>query len=83
MLLTQKKKKGKAHPTPESGLFLYFLFSSFSRLIQTKVPKMGDLKISSKPEKNLGELALSGSKYEDAADLFDKDVNCFKLADSC
>ncbi|KAG5600213.1 hypothetical protein H5410_031583 [Solanum commersonii] len=43
---------------------------------------MGDLKISSKAEKNLGGWALFGSKYKDAADLFDKDGNCFKLAKS-
>ncbi|WMV33678.1 hypothetical protein MTR67_027063 [Solanum verrucosum] len=43
---------------------------------------MGDLKISSKAEKNLGGWALFGSKYKDAADLFDKDGNYFKLAKS-
>lgn len=36
-----------------------------------------------KAEKKLGGWALFGSKYEDAADLFDKAGNCFKLAKSC
>ncbi|XP_015079904.1 alpha-soluble NSF attachment protein [Solanum pennellii] len=36
----------------------------------------------SKAEKKLGGWALFGSKYEDAADLFDKAGNCFKLAKS-
>uniref|UniRef100_M1CU52 Alpha-soluble NSF attachment protein n=1 Tax=Solanum tuberosum TaxID=4113 RepID=M1CU52_SOLTU len=43
---------------------------------------MGDLRISSNAEKNLGGWALFGSKYKDAADLFDKDGNYFKLAKS-
>lgn len=36
----------------------------------------------SKAEKKLGGWAIFGSKYEDAADLFDKAGNCFKLAKS-
>ncbi|KAF3652891.1 Alpha-soluble NSF attachment protein [Capsicum annuum] len=35
-----------------------------------------------KAEKKLGGWGLFGSKYEDAADLFDKAGNCFKLAKS-
>ncbi|XP_055830059.1 alpha-soluble NSF attachment protein [Solanum dulcamara] len=35
-----------------------------------------------KAEKKIGGWALFGSKYEDAADLFDKAGNCFKLAKS-
>ena len=36
-----------------------------------------------KAEKKLNSWGLFGSKYEDAADLFDKAANCFKLAKSC
>lgn len=36
-----------------------------------------------KAEKKLSGWGLFGSKYEDAADLFDKAANCFKLAKSC
>ena len=35
-----------------------------------------------KAEKKLSSWGLFGSKYEDAADLFDKAANCFKLAKS-
>ncbi|KAF8036840.1 hypothetical protein BT93_C2532 [Corymbia citriodora subsp. variegata] len=35
-----------------------------------------------KAEKKLNSWGLFGSKYEDAADLFDKAANCFKLAKS-
>ncbi|CAN4101463.1 unnamed protein product [Withania somnifera] len=37
---------------------------------------------ANKAEKKLGGWGLFGSKYEDAADLFDKAGNCFKLAKS-
>lgn len=36
-----------------------------------------------KAEKKLNGWGLFGSKYEDAADLFDKAANSFKLAKSC
>lgn len=36
-----------------------------------------------KAEKKLSGWGLFSSKYEDAADLFDKAGNCFKLAKSC
>lgn len=36
-----------------------------------------------KAEKKLSGWALFGSKYEDAADLFEKAANSFKLAKSC
>ena len=36
-----------------------------------------------KAEKKLNSWGLFGSKYEDAADLFDKAANSFKLAKSC
>ena len=36
-----------------------------------------------KAEKKLAGWGLFGSKYEDAADLFDKAANSFKLAKSC
>lgn len=36
-----------------------------------------------KAEKKLSGWGLFGSKYEDAADLFDKAANSFKLAKSC
>lgn len=36
-----------------------------------------------KAEKKLNGWVLFGSKYEDAADLFDKAANSFKLAKSC
>lgn len=36
-----------------------------------------------KAEKKLSGWGLFGSKQEDAADLFDKAANCFKLAKSC
>lgn len=36
-----------------------------------------------KAEKKLNGWGLFGSKYEDAADLFDKAANCYKLAKSC
>ncbi|KAM7510016.1 hypothetical protein LguiB_008891 [Lonicera macranthoides] len=35
-----------------------------------------------KAEKKLGGWGLFGSKYEDAADLFEKSANSFKLAKS-
>lgn len=34
-------------------------------------------------EKKLNSWSFFGSKYEDAADLFDKAANFFKLAKSC
>lgn len=37
----------------------------------------------SKAEKKLSGWGLFGSKYEDAADLFDKSANSYKLAKSC
>lgn len=36
-----------------------------------------------KAEKKLSGWGLFGSKYEDAAELFDKAANSFKLAKSC
>lgn len=36
-----------------------------------------------KAEKKLGGWGMFGSKFEDAADLFDKSANCYKLAKSC
>ena len=36
-----------------------------------------------KAEKKLSGWGLFGSKYEDAADLFDKAANSFKLGKSC
>lgn len=36
-----------------------------------------------KAEKKLSGWGLFGNKYEDAADLFDKAANSFKLAKSC
>lgn len=36
-----------------------------------------------KAEKKLSGWGLFGSKYEDAADLFEKAANAFKLAKSC
>lgn len=36
-----------------------------------------------KAEKKLTSWGLFGSKYEDAADLFDKAANSYKLAKSC
>jgi alpha-soluble NSF attachment protein len=36
-----------------------------------------------KAEKKLSGWAIFGSKYEDAADLFDKAANSFKLAKNC
>jgi len=36
-----------------------------------------------KAEKKLAGWGLFGSKYEDAADLFEKAANSFKLAKSC
>jgi len=36
-----------------------------------------------KAEKKLTGWGLFGSKYEDAADLFDKAANSYKLAKSC
>jgi hypothetical protein len=36
-----------------------------------------------KAEKKLNGWGIFGSKYEDAADLFDKAANNFKLAKSC
>ena len=50
--------------------------------------KMGDQLVrgeefEKKAEKKLSGWGLFGSKYEDAADLFDKAANCFKLAKSC
>lgn len=36
-----------------------------------------------KAEKKLNSWSFLGSKYEDAADLFDKAANCFKLAKAC
>ena len=36
-----------------------------------------------KAEKKLNGWGLFGSKYEDAADLFDKAANSYKLAKSC
>ena len=36
-----------------------------------------------KAEKKLSGWGLFGSKFEDAADLFDKSANSFKLAKSC
>jgi hypothetical protein len=36
-----------------------------------------------KAEKKLSGWGLFGSKYEDAADLFDKAANSFKLAKNC
>lgn len=36
-----------------------------------------------KAEKKLTSWSFLGSKYEDAADLFDKAANCFKLAKAC
>ncbi|XVE67780.1 hypothetical protein DITRI_Ditri09bG0015600 [Diplodiscus trichospermus] len=38
--------------------------------------------LEKKAEKKLTSWGLFGSKYEDAADLFDKAANCFKLAKS-
>lgn len=37
----------------------------------------------SKAEKRLSGWGLFGSKFEDAADLFDKSANSYKLAKSC
>lgn len=37
----------------------------------------------SRADKKLTGWGLFGSKYEDAADLFDKAANAFKLAKSC
>ena len=36
-----------------------------------------------KAEKKLSGWGLFGSKFEDAADLFDKSANSYKLAKSC
>lgn len=36
-----------------------------------------------KAEKKINGWGLFGSKYEDAADLYDKAANCYKLAKSC
>lgn len=36
-----------------------------------------------KAEKKLSGWGLFGSKFEDAADLYDKSANSFKLAKSC
>lgn len=36
-----------------------------------------------KAEKKLSSWGLFGSKFEDAADLFDKSANSYKLAKSC
>lgn len=36
-----------------------------------------------KAEKKLNGWGLLGSKFEDAADLFDKAGNCYKLAKAC
>lgn len=36
-----------------------------------------------KAEKKLNSWSFLGSKYEDAADLFEKAANCFKLAKAC
>lgn len=36
-----------------------------------------------KAEKKLGGWGLFGSKYDDAADLFDKAANSYKLSKSC
>lgn len=36
-----------------------------------------------KAEKKLSGWGLFGSKYDDAADLFDKAANAYKLAKSC
>ena len=36
-----------------------------------------------KAEKKISGWGLFGSKYEDAADFYDKAANCFKLAKSC
>ena len=36
-----------------------------------------------KAEKKLNGWGLFSSKYEDAADLFDKAANCYKLAKAC
>jgi alpha-soluble NSF attachment protein len=49
---------------------------------------MGDnrakgLDFEKKAEKKLNGWALFGSKYEDAADLFDKAGNSYKLAKAC
>lgn len=49
---------------------------------------MGDnrakgLDYEKKAEKKLNGWGLFGSKYEDAADLFDKAGNCYKLAKAC
>lgn len=36
-----------------------------------------------KAEKKLNSWSFLGSKHEDAADLFDKAANCFKLSKAC
>lgn len=36
-----------------------------------------------KAEKKINGWGFFGSKYEDAADLYDKAANCYKLAKSC
>lgn len=36
-----------------------------------------------KAEKKLSGWGLFGSKHEDAADLYEKAANCFKIAKSC
>ena len=50
--------------------------------------KMGDQlaraqDFEQKAEKKLSGWGLFGSKYDDAADLFDKAANAYKLAKSC
>lgn len=36
-----------------------------------------------KADKKLTGWGIFGSKYDDAADLYDKAANCFKLAKNC
>ncbi|KAL3337907.1 hypothetical protein AABB24_030192, partial [Solanum stoloniferum] len=79
--------------TPKSPHAPYFDFSSFPHyrnpllLSKKNHTKMGDQiargeEFMKKAEKKLSGWGLFGSKYDDAADLFDKAANCFKLAKS-
>lgn len=58
------------------------------RSIARRLPAMGDQEargdeFEKKAEKKLSGWGLFGNKHEDAADLFDKAANSFKLAKNC
>ena len=66
----------------------WFYFLSAEKRLPLSARAMADQvakgeEFEKKAEKKLKGWGIFGSKYDDAADLFDKAGNCYKLAKAC